>query len=125
MEKSKGKTILLVAFLLGLIIWMMVFSDRIANLRRLTAEYEEAQRTIGALTATTKYLATQVVNAESDDAVEAWAYEDRKWIRDGDHRLVIIPVEGTPVTVTPVPTQPPEEENTFRLWWKLFFDTQP
>jgi len=125
MEKSKGKTILLVAFLLGLIIWMTVFSDRIANLRRLSSEYEEAQRTIGALTATTRYLATQAVRADSEEGVEEWAYEDRKWIRDGDHRLVIIPVESTPITATPLPTETPQQENNLRLWWKLFFDTQP
>ncbi len=125
MEKTKGKTILLVVFLVGLIIWMTVFSDRIANYRRLSVEYEKAQHTIGALTATTKYLATQVVIADSDEVVKEWAYENRKWLRDGDHRLVIIPVEGTPVTPTPQLQPTPKSENLFQLWWKLFFDTQP
>ena len=125
MENTRWKTILLVVFLFGLILWMAVFSDRIANLRRLSGEYEEAERTIEALTATTEHLATQVVIAGSDQEVEEWAYEDRKWVRDGDHRFVIIPKEGTPITPTPHLQTTPKPENNFRVWWKLFFDTQP
>ncbi|MBS3750068.1 MAG: hypothetical protein KGY39_01025 [Anaerolineales bacterium] len=66
-----------------------------------------------------------MVIAGSDQEVEEWAYEDRKWLRDGDHRFVIIPKEGIPITPTPHLQTTPKAENTFRVWWKLFFDTQP
>ena len=63
---------------------MIVFIGRIADLNRLTSEYEQSQETIIALTATTGALATEVVRAGSDVAVAEWAYGNRKWIREGD-----------------------------------------
>jgi hypothetical protein len=104
---------------------MIVFGGRIADLNRLTGEYEEAQYTIAALTATTRALSTEVVRADSDAAVEEWAYENRKWIREGDHRVAVIPVEGTPAAPTLIPTPTPQPQNFFRVWWELFFNTKP
>ena len=58
MELKKGKTVFLVGFLLILIIWMISFGGRIAELNRLTSEYDQAQETMVALTATTRALST-------------------------------------------------------------------
>ena len=125
MENWNGKLILFILFLVGVVIWMAVFSGRIGELRRLSAEYDQAQETITALTATTEHLATQVVWAGSEEAVEEWAYEERRWIREGDQRLSLIPVKGTPATPQPVSTPTPEPENFFQIWWELFFSTHP
>mgnify|MGYP006285126745 FL=1 len=108
-----------------MVIWMIAFSSRISDLNRLSREYENAQVTMAALTATTRYLATELAIADSDAAVEEWAYENRKWIREGDHRIVIMPVEGTPEPAEIVAETAEEPENLFRLWWELFFSTQP
>jgi len=125
MDLKKSKTIFLVGFLALVIIWMIVFGGRIADLNRLTSEYEQSQETIIALTATTGALVTEVVRAGSDVAVAEWAYENRKWIREGDNRIAVMPVEGTPVTSVPIPTPTPRPENLFLVWWELFFDTKP
>ena len=125
MKNKRGTLIVVIISLVGLVIWLTVFSSRIADLNRLTAEYDEAQRTIAALTATTSALATQVVEADSEEAVERWAYEDRNWIRDGDQRLAIIPEEGMTPTPEPRPLTTPRPQNMFRVWWELFFSTQP
>jgi hypothetical protein len=125
MDLKKGKTIFIVSFLVIVIAWMIVFIGRVSDLNRLTNEYEGAQKTILALTATTGALSTEVVRAGSDAAVAEWAYEQRKWIREGDQRVVVIPVEGTPVVSPPVPTPTPQPQNRFRVWWELFFDTKP
>ena len=125
MDLKKSRTIFLVGFLALVIFWMIVFGGRIADLNRLTNEYEQSQETIIALTATTGALATEVVRAGSDAAVAEWAYVQRKWIREGDHSISVIPVEGTPVASLPVPTPTPKPENLFRIWWQLFFDTKP
>ena len=108
-----------------IIVWMIVFIGRIADLNRLTSEYEQSQETIIALTATTGALATEVVRAGSDVAVSEWAYGNRKWILEGDQRIAVIPVEGTPITSVLIPTPAPRPENLFRIWWELFFDTKP
>jgi len=125
MELKKGKTVFLVGFLLILIIWMISFGGRIAELNRLTDEFDQAQETMVALTATTRALSTEVIRAASDVAVEEWAYENRRWIREGDHRIAVVPVEGTPVVPTLIPTVTQQPQNLFRVWWDLFFNTKP
>ena len=125
MEKDRGRLIVVIIFFVGVVIWMTVFSSRIADLRRLSTEYDKAERTIAALTATTSHLATRVIEADSDAAVERWAYEERNWIREGDQRLAVIPVEGTPVVPAVQSTPTPTPENMFRVWWELFFDSGP
>ena len=125
MDLKKGKTIFLLGFLLVLIVWMIIFGSRISDLNRLTNEFEQAQETMAALTATTRALATDLARADSDAAVEEWAYENRRWIREGDHRIAVVPVEGTQVLLTLIPTVTQEPQNMFRIWWDLFFNTKP
>ena len=108
-----------------LIVWMIIFGGRISDLNRLTSEFEQAQETMAALTATTRALATEVVRADSDAAVEEWAYENRRWIREGDHRIAVVPLEGTQVLPTLIPTVTQQPQNLFRVWWDLFFNTKP
>jgi len=125
MKLKKGKTVFLVGFLALIVVWMIVFGGRIADLNRLTDEFNQSQLTISALTATTSALATEIVRAGSDAAVEEWAYEQAKMIREGDHRVAIVPVEGTPIAPTPLPTPVPQPQNRLMIWWQLFFDTKP
>jgi cell division protein FtsB len=125
MDLKKGKTIFLLGFLLVLIVWMIIFGGRISDLNRLTSEFEQAQETMAALTATTRALATEVVRADSDAAVEEWAYENRRWIKEGDHRIAVVPLEGTQVLPTLIPTVTQQPQNLFRVWWDLFFNTKP
>jgi cell division protein FtsB len=125
MDLKRGRTIFLIGFLVVVVVWMVVFVGRIADYKRLSREYDDAQQTIAALTATTNALKTQVVRAGSDEAVIEWAYEQRKWIREGDQRVAVIPLEGTPESSLVLKTPTPEPENTFRIWWELFFHTKP
>ena len=125
MDLMKGRTVVLVGFLALIVVWMIVFGGRIADLNRLTDEFNQSQLTLSALTATTRALATEIVRADSDAAVEEWAYEQGKMIREGDHRVAVVPVEGTPIAPTPLPTPIPQPQNQFRIWWELFFNTKP
>ena len=125
MDLKKGRTVYLIGFLVLIVIWMIAFGSRIADLNRLSDEYDESQLTISALTATTGALATEVVRAGSDAAVAEWAYNERKWIREGDHRVAIVPMEGTPEAELLFITPTPEPQNPFRIWWELFFSTKP
>ena len=59
MDLKKGRTVFLIGFLVLIVIWMIAFGSRIADLNRLTSEYDESQLTISALTATTGALATE------------------------------------------------------------------
>lgn len=125
MDFKRGKTVFLTAFLALVVIWMIIFVGRIADYKRLSQEYEDAHSTIVALEATTVALETQMFRAGSDAAVIEWAYEQRKWIREGDQRIAVIPVESTPESMLIIKTSTPEPENLFRIWWELFFNTKP
>jgi cell division protein FtsB len=125
MDLKRGKMAFLLGFLALVVVWMIIFVGRVADYKRLSQEYEDAQLTISALTATTNALATEVVRAGSDEAVIEWAYEQRNWIREGDQRIAVIPVEGTPESSLIIKTATPEPENLFRIWWELFFHTKP
>ena len=125
MDLKRGRTVFLVGFLILVVLWMIIFVGRIADYKRLSQEYEDAQLTLAALEATTNALATEVVRAGSDEAVIEWAYEQRKWIREGDQRIAVLPIEGTPESPLIIKTPTPEPENLFRVWWELFFNTKP
>jgi cell division protein FtsB len=125
MDLKRGRTIFLIGFLILMVVWMVVFVGRIADYKRLSREFEDAQLTIVALEATTVALETQMARAGSDEAVIEWAYEQRKWIREGDQRVAVIPVEGTPTSNLIIKTPTPEPQNLFRIWWELFFNTKP
>jgi hypothetical protein len=125
MDLRRSKTIFLLGFLVLVVIWMIAFGGRIAEYNRLSDDYYQAQLTISALTATTVYLSTEVVQAGSEKAVAEWAYEQRKWIREGDQRVAVVPVASTPQAPTPFPTTTPEPQNRFLIWWELFFNTKP
>ncbi len=125
MDLKRGRTVFLVGFLVLIVVWMIIFVGRIADYKRLSQEFEDAQLTLAALEATTNALATEVVRAGSDEAVIEWAYEQRKWIREGDQRIAVLPIEGTPESPLVIKTPSPEPENLFRVWWELFFNTKP
>jgi cell division protein FtsB len=125
MDLKQGRTIFLAGFLALVVIWMIAFGSRIADLNRLTEENAQAQYTISALTATNVALKTEVAKAGSNAAVEEWAYERRKWIREGDIRIEAVIIEGTPAAPTPIPSTMPETQEPLRIWWELFFDTKP
>ena len=125
MDLKRGRTVFLVGFLVLIVVWMIIFVGRIADYKRLSQEFEDAQLTLAALEATTNALATEVVRAGSDEAVIEWAYEQRKWIREGDQRIAVLSIEGTPESPLVIKTPSPEPENLFRVWWELFFNTKP
>jgi len=125
MDLKRGRTVFLVGFLVLVVVWMIIFVGRIADYKRLSQEFEDAQLTLAALEATTNALSTEVVRAGSDDAVIEWAYEQRKWIREGDQRIAVLPIEGTSESPLVIKTPSPEPENLFRVWWELFFNTKP
>ncbi|MEA2007916.1 MAG: hypothetical protein U9O54_02260 [Chloroflexota bacterium] len=120
-----AKYLLLFLFLAILIFWMIVFREQISNLRRLSNEVERAKATESALVTTQQYLSTQSVLAQSGEFAEEWARKNERWIQDGDYRIAIVPVEGTPIVSTPTPKPTAKPASNFQVWWELFFTTAP
>ncbi len=123
-----GRSVKYIAVLGGLIalaFLVIVFNNRIAEQRQLVAQAEKIRDELEALRATDAYLDSQIAYATSDAAVEEWAYQEARWIREGDQPIVpISPSESTPVAI-PVVTSEPVTYTNWQVWWALFFDDLP
>lgn len=101
---------------------VMDFNNRMASLRRLSAQKEGVTQQLAGQVQTQAYLQTQIAYATSDAAVEQWAYEEGDMVRSGDIPVVPLPPSvGTPVpTPTRVVVVTPAANWQFWMW--LFVD---
>jgi len=111
---------------LGLIVLVMLvtsFSRRMAELRIISKQAESSSAQVTALVFSREELITQIAFAASDEAVEAWAYDEAYWIREGDHLISIIPLAKAEIvsTVPNIDSAPTIVEN-WQVWDALFFD---
>jgi hypothetical protein len=105
-----------------LILLVLGFNNRISEMRRLSIEAENMSQDVDQLEQTRVVLATQIAFAASDAAVEAWAYEEARWIREGDYPIVpFSPNNGTPEPAS-VLVNPQASTENWRVWKALFFD---
>lgn len=106
------------------------FSGRIAAGHKVEAERDKLLNVIGTLRAQATALKGEYNYVSSDAFIETWARGEGKMVK-GDEVLVI-PVPGA-ITPQPTPTpfkidvaaQPKPENQTWQLWWQLFFDSPP
>jgi len=108
-----------------LIMLIIDFNSRVANLRKLAVQHERVSAELASLEQQHASLETQIAYANSEDAVVDWAYEEGNLVRPGDHPIVPFP----PSDATPVPTptrsiQPITVEK-WQVWLWLFTDTSP
>jgi len=116
------KYILSALGILVLVLLIMDFNSRMAELRRLTAEKEVVGAQATQLVKTNLYLETQIAYATSDRAAEEWARVNQHMQRQGDNPVApMSPPNSTPVpTSTPVVT--PRVVDNWDLWMELFLD---
>jgi hypothetical protein len=106
-----------------LVLMIMDFNSRMAELRRLTEEKESVGAQTTQLIQTNYYLETQITYATSERAVEAWAREKQHMEQPGDNPVVpVAPANSTPVP-TNTPAVTPKVIDKWDLWMGLFFDT--
>jgi cell division protein FtsB len=125
--KNQGKNTKFFFIIVGVGILVMLilgFNHRIATLRRLKEEAEVVGEEVLQLEATKVSLETQITQAKSEAAVEKWAYEKARMIREGDH--LIAPI--SPNDDSGAPEQPlliipePQSVENWKVWKALFFD---
>jgi hypothetical protein len=106
-----------------LVLLIMDFNSRMAELRRLTSEKDIVGAQATQLVQTNVYLETQIAYATSERAVDEWARENQHMQQPGDNPVVpIAPANSTPVpTATPAVT--PIVVDNWDLWMGLLFDT--
>jgi cell division protein FtsB len=120
-------TILAVGLLLGI-----NFSNRIAAGQRVEQDRESLEQEIATLEIEQATLQAELDYARSDEYVEDWARNEGKMVREGEVLIVPVPAGNPLPTATPPPAAPvdlfaEEEESveTWRVWWGLFFDSEP
>jgi hypothetical protein len=105
-----------------LVLMVMDFNSRMAELRRLTSEKEVIGKQATHLSQTNVFLETRIAYATSDQAVEQFAREEQHLQKPGDNPVVpMAPANSTPIpTIAPVVT--PKVINNWDLWMGLFID---
>ena len=116
------KYILSALGLVILVLLIMDFNSRMAELRRLTSEKEVVGAQATQLIKTNVYLETRIAFATSEQAVEEWARENQRMQQPGDYAVVpLAPPNSTPV-LTATPAVTPKVVENWDLWMGLFFD---
>ena len=105
-----------------LVLLIIDFNSRMAELRRLTTERERVSAQVTSLVQTQAYLETQVTYATSEAAVYKWAYETRRVTKPGEVLVVPIQAEGSAPQPTPTPLVTPEVIHNWQVWISLFVD---
>ena len=105
-----------------LLLMVIDFNGRMAELRRLTAEKERVGAQATRLMETNVYLETQITYATSESAVIQWAREGQHELQPGDQPFIpVAPANSTPVP-TPSPVVTPKIVNNWDLWKALFIN---
>ena len=108
--------------LVVLVLMIMDFNSRMAELHRLSTEKETVGEQVTQLSETNVYLQTQLAYATSDRAVEEYARVNEHLDKPGDIPVVpMAPANSTPVP-TPTVVVTLKVVNNWELWMSLFFD---
>ena len=105
-----------------LVLLVMDFNNRMAELRRLSAEKEDVSARVTSLVQTQQSLETQVAYATSEAAVYYWAYNFEHLGKEGDVLVIPIQPEGSLPQPTPTPVVTPEVIQNWQVWLSLFVD---
>ncbi len=119
--KGWKPALILVGFAV-LVLLVMDFNSRMAELRRLSAEKDVVSARITSLVQTQGSLQTQVAYATSEAAVYYWAYNFERMGKQGDVLVVPIQQDGNAPQPTPTPAVTAEVIHNWQVWLSLFVD---
>jgi hypothetical protein len=113
------KKIVLAVVAIVLFFLVMDLNNRLNELSRLSAQQEKASTVIAVLQNTLNALDTQVAYANSEGAVEDWAYEEGHMTRSGEDLVIPVSPPGT----TPIPeiviSATPAPVANWQIWLEL------
>jgi hypothetical protein len=104
---------------------VMDFNSRMADLRRLSGKSQEVAGEATQLYNTQLALETQIAYATSQSAVEEWAYQEGRQVREGEVIIVPIGQSGENPIPTPTPTEITLPSSNWETWLSLFLDSPP
>jgi hypothetical protein len=119
------KQILMIGGLLVLVVLVMDFNSRMAELLRLSEQAEQVSARATDKIQTRVVLETQIAYATSDAAVEEWARVQGHMIQPGDHPVVPVAPTQPVVRAAPTPQVQTQTASNLDFWIALFFDRVP
>ncbi len=117
----KDKRVILVVLTVILLLLLVDFNQRMALLTRLRRQERDLTERYAQLESTRMALETELIYAQSDEAVARWAREDAMMIQPGDIPIILMP------PANPIPTQRAvepviiQEISNWEIWKALFF----
>jgi cell division protein FtsB len=117
----KDKRVILVVVAVLLVLLLVAFNQRMTLLTRSRRQEKDLTERYAQLESTRMALETELIYAQSDEAVARWAREDAMMIQPGDIPIILLP------PANPVPTQSTaepvilEEIKRWEIWQALFF----
>jgi hypothetical protein len=114
-RRALTQIVAVVVLTLALVYMAKLVSLGIAGQRARTAETHLSSE-VEELRSSADALETAVVDAESDEFVERWAREDRKWVREGDHPVAPVPVTDTTRSADQTPSEDEGAWERFKRW---------
>jgi hypothetical protein len=121
MKRINWKHVLTGIGLVLVVVLVIDFNQRLDTLNRQSAQLAAVRVEGTQVMQTQVALMTQVAYAGSDAAVEQWAYEDGRWVRQGESLVVPMPGGGAAPTPTPPPVTATPEPQNWQVWLELFF----
>ncbi|NLN70294.1 MAG: hypothetical protein GX142_05860 [Chloroflexi bacterium] len=116
----KDKRVLLIALIVILVLLLVDFNQRMTLLTRMRRQEKELHERYAQLESTRTALETELVYAQSDQAVERWAREDAMMIQSGDIPIVLLqPANPVPTQSIPEPVII-EHVQKWEIWQALF-----
>ena len=117
----KDKRIILFVMAIILVLLLVDFNQRMVLLTRLRRQERQLTERYAQLESTRMALETELIYAQSDEAVERWAREDAMMIQEGDIPIVLLPPSETIPTDSTPPPLIVEEVSRWEVWRELFF----
>ena len=113
---------------IGILILLLVlfaFTQRIAEYLRLNSQLEREQARLNELVATQSFLVDEISDATSEAAVEEWARQDARWVKDGDFPVIPLAPEGTTPQPEGGPLATPAASSNWNTWMTWLFSDSP
>jgi hypothetical protein len=121
MKRINWKYVLTGIGLVIVVVLVIELNQRLDTLNRQSTQLATVRAEGTQVMQTQVALMTQVAYAGSDAAVEKWAYEDGRWVRQGESLVVPMPDGSAAPTPTPPPVTATPELQNWQVWLELFF----
>ena len=120
------RRIILIVVIVILVFLMMDFNNRMTSMIRLNNEEAGLKTRIAQLQATQYKLEDQIAYATSEIALEEWARESNRMIKEGDHPIILLQPGNFVPQPTPIPQKEVIRRSRLEIWKELLFgDSQP